>query len=89
MPLFVVVLLKRTIYNKETKRETENERPKNERNQSGHKKALKADSTLDPKNFLHLMSKNYNSKIYYILNFKNLKFGTGPLTTAYFFNLNK
>ena len=33
MPLFVVVLLKRTIYNKETKREAENER-----SQSGHKK---------------------------------------------------
>ena len=39
MPLFIVVLLKRTIYNKETKRETENERRGNERSQSGHKKS--------------------------------------------------
>ena len=42
MPLFVVVLLKRTIYNKEKKREAENERRENERSQSGHNKALKA-----------------------------------------------
>ena len=49
MPLFIVVLLKRTIYNKETKRETENERRENERNESGHKKALTADSGPDPK----------------------------------------
>ena len=48
MPLFIVVLLKRTIYNKETKRETENERRENERSQSGHKKALTADSAPDP-----------------------------------------
>ena len=46
MPLFVVVLLKKkkTIYNKETKREAENER-----SQNGHKKALTADSAPDPK----------------------------------------
>ena len=43
MPLFVVVLLKRTIYNKETKREEENER-----SQNGNKKALTADSAPDP-----------------------------------------
>ena len=48
MPLFIVVLLKRTIYNKETKREAENERWENERSQSGHKKALTADSAPDP-----------------------------------------
>ena len=51
MPLFVVVLLKkkkRTIYNKETKREAENERQENERSQSGHKKTLTADSAPDP-----------------------------------------
>ena len=34
MLLFVVVLLKRTSNNKETKKETENERPENERSQS-------------------------------------------------------
>ena len=38
MPLFVVVLLKRTIYNKKAKREAVNERRKNERSQNGHKK---------------------------------------------------
>ena len=43
MPLFVVVLLKRTIYNKETKRKVENER-----SQNGHKKTLTADSAPDP-----------------------------------------
>ena len=43
MPLFVVVLLKRTIYNKETKREAENER-----SQNGHKKTVTADSAPDP-----------------------------------------
>ena len=48
MPLFVVVLLKRTIYNKERKREAENERRENERSQNGHKKALTADSAPDP-----------------------------------------
>ena len=48
MPLFIVVLLKRTIYNKETKREAENERRENERSQSGDKKALTADSAPDP-----------------------------------------
>ena len=48
MSLFVVVLLKRMIYNKETKREAENERRENERNQSGDKKALTADSAPDP-----------------------------------------
>ena len=47
MPLFVVVLLKRTIYNKETKREAENERREKERNQSGHKKTPTADSAPD------------------------------------------
>ena len=34
MPLLVVVLQKRTNYNKETKREVENKRRENERNQS-------------------------------------------------------
>ena len=48
MPLFVVVLLKRTIYNKETKSEAENERRENERSQSGHNKALTADSAPNP-----------------------------------------
>ena len=41
MSLFVVVLLKRTIYNKETKREAENERRENERSQNGHKRRLR------------------------------------------------
>ena len=49
MSLFVVVLLKRTIYNKETKREAENERRENERSQNGYKKTLTADSAPDPK----------------------------------------
>ena len=49
MPLFVVVLLKRAIYNKETKREAKNKRRENERSQSGHKKTLTADSAPDPK----------------------------------------
>ena len=57
MPLFVVVLLKRTIYNKETKREAENERRENERSQSGHKKTLTADSAPDPI-FLHYKCTN-------------------------------
>ena len=35
MLLFVVVLLKRTIYNKETKKEAKNERRENERNENG------------------------------------------------------
>ena len=48
MSLFVVVLLKKTIYNKETKREAENERRENERSQNGHKKTLTADSAPDP-----------------------------------------
>ena len=48
MCLYVVVLLKKTIYNKETKREAENERRENERNQNGHKKTLTADSAPDP-----------------------------------------
>ena len=43
---------KRTIYNIETKREAENERRENERSQSGHKKALTADSAPDP-NYLY------------------------------------
>ena len=50
MSLYVVVLLKRTIYNKETKREGENERRENERIQNGHKKTLTADSAPDPIN---------------------------------------
>ena len=54
MLLFVVVLLKRTIYNKETKREAENERRKNERSQNGHKKELMADSAPDPKKVLKM-----------------------------------
>ena len=45
MPLFVVVLLKKTSYNKETKREAENER-----NQSRDEKTLTADSAPDPGN---------------------------------------
>ena len=50
MCLYVVVLLKKkTIYNKETKREAENERQENERSQNGHKKTLTADSAPDPK----------------------------------------
>ena len=53
MPLFVVVLLKRTIYNKERKKEAENGRRENERSQSGHKKTLTADSAPDP---FHLQS---------------------------------
>ena len=39
MPLFMVVLLKRTIYNKETKREAKNKRRENKRSQNGHKGA--------------------------------------------------
>ena len=49
MLLFIVVLLKRTIYNKETKREAINERRENEKSQGGHKKTLTADSAPDPK----------------------------------------
>ena len=49
MPLFIVVLLKRTIYNKETKREAENERRENEKSQNEPKKALTVDSAADPK----------------------------------------
>ena len=49
MSLYVVVLLKKTIYNKETKREAENERRENERSQNGHKKTLTADSAPYPK----------------------------------------
>ena len=52
MPLFVVVLLKRTIYNKETKRKAENER-----SQNGHKKALTADFAPNPK-FFAVANKN-------------------------------
>ena len=52
MPLSVVVLLKRTSYNKETKREAENERRENERNQSRGKMAITVDSTPDPKFFV-------------------------------------
>ena len=57
MSLFVVVLLKRTIYNKETKREAENERQENERSQNGHKKTLTADSAPDPK---RLVKENFS-----------------------------
>ena len=39
---------KKTIYNKETKREAKNERRKNERSQSRDKKAITADSVPDP-----------------------------------------
>ena len=52
MPLFVVVLLKRTNYNKETKREAKNERRKNERSQNRDKKAITADFAPDPKSVL-------------------------------------
>ena len=55
MPLFVVVLLKRTSYTKETEREAENERRENERRQSGDEKAITADSAPDP-NCMHIMS---------------------------------
>ena len=54
MSLFVVVLLKKTIYNKETKREAENEKRENERSQNGHKKTLTADSAPDP-NIFHCL----------------------------------
>ena len=47
MALFFVVLLK-TRYNKETKREVENERRENERSQSRDKKAITAISAPDP-----------------------------------------
>ena len=49
MPLFVVVLLKRTSYNKETKRKAESERRENERSQNRDKKTITADSAPDPK----------------------------------------
>ena len=48
MCLFVVVLVKRTSYNKETKTESENERPENERSHKKDKKASTADSAPDP-----------------------------------------
>ena len=48
MLLFVVVLLKKTSYNKETKREAENERRENEKSQSRDKKATTADSAPNP-----------------------------------------
>ena len=51
MLLFIVVLLKRTSYNKETKREAENERRENERCQNRDKKAITADSAPNPKSF--------------------------------------
>ena len=54
MPLFIIALLKRTIYNKETKREAKNERQENERSQSGHKKALTADSAPEPHIFVKI-----------------------------------
>ena len=56
MPLFVVVLLKKTSYNKERKTKVENERRKKERSQGRDKKAITADSASDLKfhlNFLH------------------------------------
>ena len=56
MSLFAVVLLKRTIYNKETKKEGENEKRENERSQSGHKKTHTADSAPDPNNLQHYAS---------------------------------
>ena len=43
------VLLKRTSYNKETKRKAENERRENKRSQSSDKKAITTDSAPDPK----------------------------------------
>ena len=63
MPLFVVVLLKRRIYNEETKREEENERRKNERSQSGQKRRLRP--ILHQTHILKLTS------VYQTLNFKN------------------
>ena len=47
MSLFVIVLLKRTSYNKETKK-AENERRKNERSQKRDKKAITTNSAPDP-----------------------------------------
>ena len=68
MLLFVVVLLKRTIYNKETKREAENERRENKRSQSGHKKSFTADSAPDPKNERLSASVLHNKELFYKAN---------------------
>ena len=62
MLLFVVVLLKRTIYNKETKREAENERRENERSQVDIKRRLR-------RPILH-----QTQKIAFFLKKKKLKF---------------
>ena len=61
MPLFVVVLLKRISYNKETKREVENKR-----SQSRDKKAITADFAPKPQfsikfKYLEILYKFYNS----------------------------
>ena len=48
MSFFVFVLLKRMSYNKETKREVENERWENEGSQNKDKKAIMANSASDP-----------------------------------------
>ena len=53
MPLFAVVLLKGTSYNKERKREVGNERRENERSQSRDKKAIMANSSPDPNKHCH------------------------------------
>ena len=75
MSLFVIVLLKRTSYNKETKREAKNERRENERSQCRDKKAITADSAPDPNLFLNIL-------IFYLTN------PIGSFTVAgYFFNL--
>ena len=62
MSLFVVVLLKRTIYNKETKREAES--------QNGYKKTLTADSAPDPNFFAFKIYVLNRSNLYLIKNNK-------------------
>ena len=66
MPLFVVVLRKRTSYNKETKRKTENER-----SQRRDKKAITADSAPDPNNFpkaMRIFSLFLQALLHYAIN---------------------
>ena len=47
MPSFIIVLLKRTSFNKETKREAKNERQENKRSHRD-KKVIMANSAPDP-----------------------------------------
>ena len=61
MHFIVVVLLKRTSYNKETKREAENERAENERKQNRDKKANTADSAQTQKFAQRLLSEQDES----------------------------